>query len=82
MNIFPNTPERESISVEEKSLGDRGGVGRKKTSPGKGNIPVQPTYRTYEIPAGRISRADIMKRLLGHFKVFGIYPRMTFLGEC
>lgn len=30
--------------------------------------------------AGRISRVDIM-RLLGHFKVFGIYPRMMFWGE-
>lgn len=30
---------------------------------------------------GRLSRADIVKRLSGHLKVFGIYPRMTFWGE-
>lgn len=31
---------------------------------------------------GRVSSVDIIKRLAGHFKVFGLYPRMMcFLGR-
>ena len=51
---------------------------------GTGNSSMQFKHRALEKPAGndvgRISRVDIM-RLLGHFKVFGIYPRMMLLGE-
>lgn len=52
---------------------------------GIGNSLMQLKHRTLErlagSDAGKISRMDIMKRLLGHCKMFGIYPRMTFLGE-
>lgn len=51
---------------------------------GTGNSPGLLKHRTHERPegsdAGKISRIDNMRRLLGHCKVFGIYPRMT-LGE-
>ena len=63
---------------------DRGGGRRRKACPGTGNGSVQLKHRTLGRPAGNdaggISRVDIM-RVLGHFKVFGIYPRMMFLGK-
>lgn len=61
------------------------GVGGDRPVLGIGHSPMQLKHRTLERPAGsdagKISRINSVKRLSGHCKVFGIYPRMTFLGE-
>lgn len=61
------------------------GVGGHRPVLGIGTSFAQLKHRTLERLAGsdvgKISRIDITKRLLSLCKVFGIYPRMTFLGE-